>query len=240
MDQSQITYRWPADGALRRAVLVLPGGAYAATEASYEKEAIAAWLAERGIASATLDYRVAPHLHPAALQDARAALAELRSAVQVRSAAPVAVGVWGFSAGGHLAGLLATDETPRPDFLIVAYPIVSLDTADTHQESLHNLLGLAPAPALLTALSVDKRVDATTPQSFLVHSEDDEVVPPAHSLRLYSALRARGVQAELHVFRTGGHGSGLVTGRWPAPGWLDLVEHWIEELQLPPNGGSDM
>jgi acetyl esterase/lipase len=230
-----ITLTWPAEPT-GQAVLILPGGAYRSTSAHYEKRGMADWLAARGIASSILDYRVAPHRYPAPLEDARAGLADLRERSRQRCGSGTPVGVWGFSAGGHLAGLLATDESDRPDFALLSYPIVSLEAPDTHRESVRNLLGDQPGPRVLRALSIDHRVDARMPPTFIVHASDDEVVPAAHSVRLHAAVLSAGVAAELHVYGGGGHGAGLQSGTWPSSSWLDLAAHWIldRDMPLPP------
>ena len=58
---------------------------------------------------------------------------------------------------------------------------------------------------------------------FQLHAADDRTVPVENSLLMFSALKAKGVPAELHVFEEGGHGFGLrfVTGK-PVAAWPDL------------------
>ena len=93
--------------------------------------------------------------------------------------------------------------------MVLAYPVISLTAPFTHRGSLTFLLGETPDPKLAEELSSEKHVWARTPPTFLFHTADDPGVPAANSLAFFSALRAEGVPAELHVFEKGRHGVGL-------------------------------
>lgn len=210
----------PAGGRSQWVVLILAGGGYHHVAISNEARPTADWLADRGVSSAILDYRVAPHRHPIPLADALAAYAE------VRAAGRTSVIVWGFSAGGHLAGLLATEADPRPELMILTYPVVSLRHVGGHEGSAVNLLGSEANDIVRARLSIDARVDQYTPSTLLIHGGADHAVPPEHSVLLWSALRRVGVPAELHVYRTGGHGGGL-DGGGGLIDWTDRVDDWL-------------
>ncbi len=220
----------------RPAILVLPGGGYA-RQAEHEAEPVAEWLSSLGIHAFVLRYRVAPHRHPAPLEDAKEAMLHIRSGQHGLAVDPDRVGVLGFSAGGHLAATLSTAaatgnpelDLPAavPDLSVLCYPVASL-THDTHQGSVANLLGDAPPSNLLAALSAELNVTPGTPPAFLWHTADDEAVPVSNSLNYARALFAAGVQAELHVFPQGRHGLGLAPGEPGPEQWTSLCAAWLE------------
>ncbi|MEW1811298.1 alpha/beta hydrolase [Pseudarthrobacter phenanthrenivorans] len=219
----------------RPAVLVLPGGGYA-RQADHEAEPVAEWLASLGIHAFVLRYRVAPDRHPAPLTDAKEAMLHIRGGQHGLEVDRDRVGVLGFSAGGHLAATLATGaatgnadlDVPGavPDLSVLCYPVASL-THETHQGSLANLLGDAPSPDLVQALSAELNVTPRTPPAFVWHTADDDAVPVGNSLNYASALIAAGVPAELHIFPEGRHGLGLAADK-PGPAqWTGLCAAWL-------------
>ncbi|MCU1516172.1 MAG: alpha/beta hydrolase [Pseudarthrobacter sp.] len=226
-----------ADGP-RPAILVLPGGGYG-RQADHEAEPVAEWLAAQGIHAYVLRYRVAPHRHPAPLEDAKTALLQIRGGSNGLAVDSTRVGVLGFSAGGHLAATLSTAvatgtealDVPAaiPDLTVLCYPVVSyLD--QVHQGSVDNLLGASPSDVLLREVSADLHVTAATPPAFVWHTADDEAVPVHHSLAYAGSLVRAGVPAELHVFPHGRHGLGLAPGD-PGPAqWTALCAAWLERM----------
>ncbi|MGY2735545.1 alpha/beta hydrolase [Sphingomonas sp. UYP23] len=224
------------------AVLVMPGGGYGFLSYDNEGEEQAAWLNARGITAFILLYRLPSEgwanqaLVP--LQDAQRALRVIRAGAARFKVDPGKIAALGFSAGGHLAGSLATrfaeptyapvDRTDalsaRPDLVGLLYPVVSLEAPFTHGGSRDNLLGRDGSAALRHAGSVEARVTADTPPTFLVHAGDDGLVPVANSLTLYAALTAQKRPSELHAFAGGGHGFGVRLPRTnPASAWPDLL-----------------
>ena len=225
-----------AERATGTAVVVCPGGGYRNLAMDHEGQQVARWLNSFGVAAFVLKYRLGPRYHhPAPLQDAQRALRYARiNAAEFRIDSG-RIGIWGFSAGGHLASTAgthfergnpaATDPyertSSRPDFLILGYPVISLTTEYTHQGSRRFLLGETPDPALAENLSNDKQVTSETPPTFLVHTDEDKTVPAENSVLFYLALRRAGVPAELHIYERGPHGVGLapadrVLSSWPA------------------------
>ncbi|GAA0670285.1 alpha/beta hydrolase [Sphingomonas insulae] len=223
------------------AALLLPGGGYGFL--SYDNEGIeqARWLNALGVTCFILLYRLPAegwtdrHLVP--LQDAQRAMRVIRAGAARFGVEPQRIAVLGFSAGGHLAGSLATRHaeatyTPvdaadrlsaRPDVAGLIYPVIAMDPATTHKGSHDNLLGPSPDPALMAAASVERRVTADTPPVFLTHAGDDATVPVANSLTMYAALLAAKRPAELHVFDEGGHGFGVRLAKGvPASAWPTL------------------
>src|SRR5262249_1344675 len=161
--------------------------------------------------------------HPAPLQDVQRAIRTVRARAAEWGVLPARVGVLGFSAGGHLASSAGThfDSAPpvagdavdrvsaRPAFMVLAYPVITLDGPAAHRNSRKNLLGEDPAPELVRSLSNETQVTERTPPTFLFHTDEDAGVPSENSIVFYEALRKAGVPAELHVFRHGEHGVGL-------------------------------
>jgi len=213
---------------------------------SYEGNDVARWFNGFGVSAAVLRYRLAPRYHdPAMIQDVRRAVRHLRANADALGIAPDRIGVMGFSAGGHLAAssgvhfeagdAKAADpveqQSSRPDFLILAYPVISMKDGVTHGGSRNNLLGPDPGPEAIERMSLETRVTAETPPAFLFHTGEDAAVPVENSLLFYSALRKAGVPAELHAFRGGPHGVGLDrfegTKSWP-----DLLNSWMDHLGL--------
>lgn len=223
------------------AVLVIPGGSY--WFLSYDNEGVsqADWLNERGITAFILLYRLPGEgwrqREDVPLQDAQRAMRVIRSRAERFAIEPDRVGVLGFSAGGHLAGSLATrhaepvytpvDEadrlSARPDIAGLIYPVISLDAPFTHEGSRAALLGQDPTDASRKAHSVELRVTAETPPIFLMHAADDGAVPVANSITMFQAMQAKARPAALHIFERGGHGFGVrLPASEPASAWPRL------------------
>lgn len=120
----------------------------------------------------------------------------------------------------------------RPDFLTLAYPVISFDPAITHAGSVRNLLGENPDPRLIEDLSNDLRVTARTPPTFLFHTANDGAVPVENSVRFFLALRKAGVPAEMHVFENGPHGVGMGLNDSALAQWPALLAAWLRARGL--------
>ena len=242
-DIPEITvYLAPKGSDTRTAVVVFPGGGYQGLAMGHEGTDIASWLNARGVTAFLLKYRLAPRYHhPAMIQDAQRGIRTARSMAAELGFDKNRVGIWGFSAGGHLASTASTHfdagnvsaadpverESSRPDFAILCYPVVSFDDAITHAGSKRNLLGPNPDPALVENLSNEKQVTAQTPPTFLFHTGDDPGVPVENSVLYYLALRKHKVPAELHVYEHGRHGVGLAQFDPILSSWPIRLESWL-------------
>jgi len=235
-------YLPPKEKATGTAVIVCPGGGYGFLAVGHEGEEVARWLNERGVTAFVLRYRIAPrYRHPAPLQDVQRAIRLVRSRAEQWQVNPQRIGVWGFSAGGHLAATASThfdhgnpdSSDPvervscRPDFCILAYPVISFTEPFTHKGSRNNLLGPNPDTKLLEDLSNEKRVTQQTPPTFLFHTNEDKGVPPENSIVYYLALRRAGVPAELHIYEKGPHGVGLAQKDPVLRTWPDRLADWL-------------
>lgn|SRR5262245_7682074 len=236
-------YLSPADKASGAAVVVCPGGGYGALANDHEGKQIAKWLTDRGSAAAVLKYRLGPrYQHPAPLHDAQRALRTVRARAKEWKLDPKRIGIWGFSAGGHLASTAGTrfDDgktdasdpiervSCRPDFMILCYPVISMQEPYVHKGSRRNLLGDKPDPKLMEYLSNEKQVTARTPPTFLFHTNADSGVVPENSTLFYLALRKANVPAELHIYETGPHGVGLGQKYPELKNWPDRLETWLK------------
>ena len=227
----------------RSAVVVCPGGGYGVLAMDHEGRQIAEWLNALGVDAYILKYRLAPRYHhPAMMNDAQRALRYVRAHATEWEIAPDRIGIWGFSAGGHLASTAATHfdagnpsaadpidrVSSRPDFAILAYPVITCSEPFMHQGSCKNLLGDNPDPKLADYLSNEKQVTAETPPTFLFHTNDDEGVPAENSVAYYMALRKAGVPAELHIYQHGRHGVGLAQKDPVLSSWPQRLADWMK------------
>jgi acetyl esterase/lipase len=205
-------------------IIVLPGGGYSG-HAEHEKELVVNWLRGAGVDASYFLYPVSTR-HPG---PSEAIQAEVRRA---REAGADRIGLLGFSAGGHAAGmaaLTAADAEARVDAAILCYPVVSMQL-DTHAGSRMQLIGPDASPELREATSVDRLVTESAPPFFIWHTVEDEAVPVEHVYLLGQALAANGVSHAMHVFARGRHGLGLAEGEGPVAAWTDLCIDWLHEL----------
>jgi len=243
-DPSLYVFLPPVDKATGTAVLIFPGGGYTALAFNHEGYAIAKWLSDKGIAGIILKYRLPSDLimkdkSIGPLQDAQEAMRTIRRNASKWNIDPHKIGVIGFSAGGHLASTLSThyDEivyevtdtvSARPDFSLLIYPVITMDSSFTHAGSRRNLIGENPSEEKIIRFSNELQVNDKTPPAFLVHSGDDKSVPVKNSIVYYEALQKNNVPSELHIFQKGGHGYGMAGGRDTQSAWPDLCLNWMK------------
>ena len=245
-DVPTLTYYPPTRGS-GTAVVVAPGGGYGALAMNHEGRQVANWFNSQGVAAFVLKYRLGPrYRHPVPLSDAQRAIRLVRTRAAEFGVRPDRIGMMGFSAGGHLASTAgttfdagnagATDPadraSSRPDFLVLAYPVVVSAAPYAHQGSFRNLLGESPDPALRDRLSNDRQITKETPPTFLFHTNADTGVPAENSVLFYLALRKAGVPAEMHIFEPGAHGVGLGMTDPVLAAWPPLLSSWLRHRGL--------
>ncbi len=233
------------------AVLITPGGGYRWVVIDKEGYEMGRWLAARGFTAFVLFYRLPGERWAAgpdvALADAQRAMRVIRARAGDFAIDPERVSAMGFSAGGHLCADLATrfdakvyapvDAADRlsakPHSAAPIYPVISMTAPDAHGGSRELLVGKNATPALEAAHSPHLNVPADAPPVFLLHAEDDEVVPVNNALLLRAALKAKGVRVETHLFEHGGHGFGLrkAIGK-PVEVWPELWRAWARTTGL--------
>ncbi|MGA7523040.1 MAG: alpha/beta hydrolase [Acidobacteriaceae bacterium] len=225
------------------AVLVIPGGGYQNVAMGHEGAQIAGWLNAQGIPAFVLDYRVAPYHYPAEIEDGQRAMRLIRAHAAEYGIDPQRLGVWGSSAGGHLASTLGTHcdadavpvekpdavdrESCKPDFMVLAYPVISMTPPEAHAGSRMNLLGPVVNPELERRYSNQFAVTAETPMTFLFATERDPTVSVANSLDFYRALKDHHVPAEMHIYDYSNHGCGLCGSILPLSTWPMLLRNWL-------------
>jgi len=236
-------YLPPKESATGTAVLICPGGGYGALAFNHEGHAIAKWLNDNGIAGIVLKYRLPSDLimkdkSVGPLQDAQEAIRTIRRNAKNWNIDPNKVGVIGFSAGGHLASTLSTHYaeivyevkdtiSARPDFSLLIYPVITMDSSFTHAGSRRNLIGQKPSDEDIRRFSNELQVNEKTPPAFMVHSADDKTVPVKNSMVYYEALVKYKIPSELHVFQKGGHGYGMAGGKETQSSWPELCIKWL-------------
>lgn len=231
------------------AVIILPGGGYSHLAANLEGRQFADWFAARGFRAFILSYRLPSHgyLLPVPLLDARRAIQTVRARAEDYHIAPDRIVLIGFSAGGHLAALAATQPVPgdlnaedaiervssRPDYLILGYPWIGAVSMDYSHLNYCKEFHLEDQCAELTSkYDPDKFVSKDMPPTFIYHTFDDRTVPIEQSLGFFQAMVKAGAQAEYHVFASGAHGSGLGKGSLSLDQWPGLLETWLRDRGL--------
>ncbi len=224
-------FRAPSDKANGTGVIICPGGGYNILAWDKEGTEVAQWFNSLGVTAAVLKYRVprrdkdTPHAAP--LQDAQRALRLMRLNAKAWGVDPGKVGILGFSAGGNLAVMAATDYAQstyskqddadalnaRPDFLIPIYPAY---------------LGDERKPGPLSPLV---KVTKDTPPTFIAVTHDD-ALRGMNAALLYVELKKHNVPAELHIYTKGGHGYGLRPSENPVSTWPARCEEWMRSQGL--------
>ncbi len=231
------------------AVVIFPGGAYQHLAGNLEGRQVADWFTARGFIAFILAYRLGSngYLLPVPLLDARRALQTVRARAADYHIAPNRIVLIGFSAGGHLAALAATQPvagnpdaddpidrvSSRPDYLVLGYPWIGAITTDTSHLSYCKLFNVMDqCDALRQKYDPVLFVTKDTPPTFIYHTFTDETVPVEQALDFYDALVKAGVDSELHIFDHGVHGSGLGEGDPALDQWPNLLEMWLREKGL--------
>jgi acetyl esterase/lipase len=229
-------------------VLVIPGGGYEFVSVGNEGVDVADIFNDLGYAVFVLSYRLPAEgwRNPAVvpLQDAQRAMRVIRARSAPLGVNVERVAVVGFSAGGHLAAMLATaharrvyeardavdQQSARPFAAGLVYPVITMEARMTHAGSRGHLLGPAPSAAEVTAWSAERQVDATTPPCFLAHACDDDAVPVENSLWFLDAMRSAARPVEAHLFQEGRHAFGVGRPGTPSADWIGLYSTWLRRL----------
>ncbi len=249
------TYAFPCqDIEPKDAVLVVPGGGYGHVSAEREGECIAIAYAAKGLSAFVLNYTVPPKSPDAPLLEAAGAMAYIKNHAKQYRINPDRVFVIGFSAGGHLVGMLSTkyrkaeqllglpENLARPAGTVYGYPVVTA-MCETHEGSFENLLGMPygeMGDEKRREYSNELNVTKDMPPAFIWHTASDESVPPYGSLRLAESYIRAGVKVEMHLYPDGPHGTALCVHHTSggmdsyvipkAAKWLDESVEWMKSL----------
>jgi acetyl esterase/lipase len=245
-DKPTITAFTISTNTSKPAVLICPGGSY--THLAFEKEGtkLAEWFNSQGYQAFVLKYRLnnsslTGYTHPAQLEDAGRAIRWIKANANKYNIDTSKIGVMGFSAGGHLASTIATHHnkykftytdsidkhSSRPDFVILIYPVITMQEAYCHKNSRKMLTGNDLSPEKISLLSNELQIDSLTPQTFIVHADDDKGVVPENSILFYVALKQHKIPAELHIYKHGGHGFGMAPNKPELNQWLNALKIWL-------------
>lgn len=236
-------YPAPREKNTSAAVVVCPGGGYQHLALGHEGEEIAQFYNAHGITAVVVRYRLGPkYQHPVPLLDAQRAVRTTRQRAKEWGVDPNRIGIMGFSAGGHLASTVIThfdqgdsssndpieQQSSRPDFAVLCYPVIAIATEFAHEGSKNNLLGKDAPAEMVASLSNERNVTAETPPTFLFHTAEDKPVPPENSVLFYLALRKAGVPCEMHIYEKGPHGVGLAAKDPVLSSWPTRLLDWLE------------
>lgn len=210
----------------RRAVLVIPGGAYIRVS-EREAEPIAIAFFNKGYEVAILNYSVGEDIRESnPIEEASLAISYLKSLESVDSENVCAIG---FSAGGHLAAMLAEygknfNQGAELNAVILAYPVI---TMGEHAHALSRDMITMGDESKRDLYSAEKNVTPSFPPCFIWSTRSDASVPVENSLMMYSSLVKNGIYSELHVYPKGRHGLSLATRETGVE--EEYVTSWIDE-----------
>jgi acetyl esterase/lipase len=215
------------------AVVIVPGGGFGILASGHEGSELAEWFRDRGFVAAVLQHRCPTNklAKPSELpsQDCQRAISMVRAKAAELGVNPERIGLFGFSAGGQVALIAATNDTQRlypsadavdktscrPDFLMLCYPWKIL------------------ADNSITELKPEIHIGEGAPPTFIAQANDDPGSLAEGSTLAFLALRKAKVSAELHIYSTGGHGFGLRPNATQAPGdWPGRLELWLRARKL--------
>ncbi|MGY4858235.1 alpha/beta hydrolase fold domain-containing protein [Cryobacterium sp. AP23] len=211
----------PAAAGRLPAIIWLHGGAWRMGDRTWRPD-FERFFAGSGFVMVSIDYTLsgtAPFPQP--LFDVRAAIRWLRTHADEYGIQSDAIGLWGSSAGGHLAALagllgavptLGGEQPSTVDAGVQAvmdgYGAADLLAADQDNPPTAGLLGGAPAEHMERAVQASparQRV-SDAPPFLIMHGAADPLVPASQSIALYDALVAGGADATLYLIEGFGHG----------------------------------
>ena len=198
----------PAAAGPHPAVLLVHGGGWSSGKRE-DMDAIAKRLVRRGFVVFNASYRLAPqHLYPAPVDDLRLALRWLKDNAVELKADPSRLAAWGYSAGAHLAGLLAYESDSSAGFKAVVLGGTPADLRRYPEgRMVVTFLGktMEQDPELFARASLNAHVGASAPPTYLYHARGDALVEPEQARILEAALRRAGVPVELDLVPWSSH-----------------------------------
>jgi len=234
------------------AIIICPGGSYCYLGIRHEGYEVAKWLNTLGFTAFVLRYRVGifGHHYPSMIQDLQRSIQIVRENAENWNINTNAIGVMGFSAGGHLVGTSAEyyninfmkslGVTPnvslRPDFAVMIYPVVSMHDSIAHQKSKRNLLGdKYYSKELENQMSLEDNVHEGMPPIFLMQAKEDEVVDYRNSYYFNKQLVKNNIPSYYLTYDCKGHGFGIDPKRnKEASQWIFEYEKWFNSISVHP------
>lgn len=245
----------------RPAIVIFPGGGYWFTS-DREADPIALKFASEGYQVAIVRYstkdKAKEAYYPQQILEGFAAINYIRDHADELNVDINKVAVIGFSAGGHMAGMMGTlygekvvtdtfgktAAQMRPDAMVLSYAVLSSGEFG-HRDSFWHLLGDAAAhnPEMRKKVDVIENVTKDTPPAFLWTTFNDDCVPAQNSIMMATKMLENGVPCELHMYHNMGHGASLCnftvagnpdiakfdTNKEHVSGWIKLCMEWLRE-----------
>lgn len=233
------------------AMLVLPGGGYEGCSAR-EAEPVALRYLSRGFNAFVLDYSVAPVGYPYPIAEAFMAMEYLRQNAEELGINGDMIAAVGFSAGGHLCGVLGSGFNDKeidavfkgkyshlPNAVVLSYPVITYGEK-SHNGSFDKLCG--DDEALKQKLQVYKLIDKNSAPAFIWATNDDGAVPVHSSIKIATAYENADVPFSIHIFGKGCHGLSLAdetvyntaneaykAATSSVRSWVNLSVEWLAE-----------
>lgn len=223
------------DGKQHPLAIICPGGGYSLVCSFVEGVPYARWLNQKGISAVIVYYHVRKAAkYPAPQEDLARAVREIAERADTYHVSMEHYSIWGSSAGGHLAASFGTEHMgyaryhlPKPECLVLAYPVISMRKELTHSGSRKNLLGEDAQLQKEIFASIDEHITPDYPRTFLWCGDADQVVQPENSKRMDKALTKANVPHEFVIYSGAGHGIGLAKGT-AAENWIEkAVQFWL-------------
>lgn len=223
-------------------VIICPGGAYIQLAVDKEGKNPAVALNENNITAFVLQYRTS-YSYEGVLSDIFRAIRYVRANAEEFGIDPDKISVMGFSAGGHLTSMSMehydedqqnVDEidqvSAKPNLGILCYPVISLKDDKTHELTRKTFLGgdNEHNETLIKKYSAEEGVTKDTPPAFIWHCEPDEAVPVENSTDFAKAMKEKGIDCELHIYKSGAHGVGLATDNNEVKEWFPDCVKWLQ------------
>lgn len=230
-------------------ILIMPSGGYAKLTYNLGGIQLAKWFNTQGITAFVLIYRLpnSPDLlirENGPVQDAQRAMKLIRQHASKWQLDENKVGIFGSSAGGHLASTIATHQTDvskisdntdnypfLPNFMVLVSPVISFGDY-THKGSLQNFLGENPSPEKIKAYSNEFHVTENTPSTILFHAQNDPAVNAMNSLLFYEQMMKHKVEGSLHIFPKGKHNIGIYNESSLTDEWKIICTKWLKEMEI--------
>jgi len=206
----------------------------------------------KGYAAASINYRLSQHaIFPAQIEDCKAAIRYLRANADKYGFDPNRFGVWGPSAGGHLAVLLGTsgdikefdkgenlDVSSRVQAVCDYFGPTDFTLMNNFWSTMDHDAADSPESKVIGGLVQQNKekcqranpityVTSNDPPFLIVHGDKDPLVPHNQSEILYKALQKAGVKAKFHTVAGGGHGD------FKEPAVEKMVEDFFEKHLKP-------
>lgn len=218
------------------AVVLIHGGAWVRGDRA-QVQSLAERIAARGYVVMNVTYRFAPqHVFPAQVLDVQQAVKWLRTNAPSQQVDAKRIAGWGYSAGAHLAAMLAHlspgdalyDEQARVQVLVSGGSPVDLRKFQDGY-LVPRFLGTTYAknPQRYAEASPAVYISADDPPVFLYHGTWDNIVPLDQATDYKAVLDATGIPTELYLIGGHGHISGFFADGDAVQAGLEFLDRYL-------------